>query len=190
VRLPPACKEFAKQLVKSMLGKRTCTVKEMQSMVGFLGYASKVVYGGRTFTRRLINTVSDAKLKPHMHITINAYVRADLQWWSDFLDEWEGKAILLDPLPVLAEDFQLDACGNPELGIGAFWEGEWVQEKWDAEIAAFIQEKKLFSFHLEVYPMLVAARAWGKSGPVSMLLFIRTIRRQFRPLILAQLEMI
>jgi hypothetical protein len=54
-----------------------------------------------------------------------------------------------------------EACSPLQLGSGAFWNGEWVQERWDPSIAGMINEKLLFSPHLEVYPMLMAARKWG-----------------------------
>lgn len=160
ITLPTARKNFVLLQVNEFLTKKSCTLKELQSLIGFLSYASKVVYGGRTFTRRLINLTCIKNGLPHHHIRLTSMAKSDLIWWRDFLSIWEGKAILLDPLPVAAEDFQIDASGNASLGCGAFWNGKILQEHWSPEVSAMIQDKKLYSSHLEVYPMLMAAKQW------------------------------
>ena len=55
-------------------------------------------------------------------------------------------------------------CG---LTLYQWWAGSekvvslWVNEHWPPNIAGLIEAGQLFSLHLEVYPMLIAARSWG-----------------------------
>jgi hypothetical protein len=161
VSLPPVRKQFVKKVVSELYNKHSVTIKEMQQAVGFLNYASRAVYGGRTFVRRMINAVTEHIAAGKKFIRISNQIRLDLEWWVDFMDVWEGHAIFLEPLPVALVDFQTDASGNPDLGAGAFYDGEGLQERWAPEVQERILAKELYSPHLEVYPMLMAARKWG-----------------------------
>ena len=53
--------------------KRSITKRDLQSLVG------KLNFGGRTFLRRMIDTVNHMQ-RPHHHVRINAQMRADLGW--------------------------------------------------------------------------------------------------------------
>lgn len=160
VSLPEARHKFIKQLVLNYRNCKECTVKEMQQLVGFLGYASRVVYGGRTFTRRLIEVLTEATRLGRRFVRWSAQTRLDIQWWCDCLDTWMGKALFIKQSPTMIQDFQIDASGNERLGAGAFWNGSGIQQRWDEEVAAGIRAGELNSPHLEVFPLLMAARKW------------------------------
>ena len=54
-RLPPAKLSDLLALTKLWTDKKTCTRKELESLIGKLSHACYVVPAGRTFLRRLIN---------------------------------------------------------------------------------------------------------------------------------------
>ena len=69
--------------------KKSCTHKELESFVGHLVHAARVICLGRIFLRSLFLLLSTTA-KPHFHIHLNTSVRADLQWWHCFLQLWNG----------------------------------------------------------------------------------------------------
>ena len=89
--------------------KRFITKRDLQSLVGKLNFAARVVFGGRTFLRRMIDTVNHMR-RPHHHVRINAQLRADLDWWTEFLGVLNGKTFFVDSEPVPMEEFSTDAC--------------------------------------------------------------------------------
>lgn len=62
-----------------------CTKRELQSLIGTLSFACKVIKPGRIFLRRLID-LSCTVSQPSHHISINSEARADIQWWASFAE--------------------------------------------------------------------------------------------------------
>ena len=73
--------------------KRSCTKKELESLIGFSQYACKVIQPGRSFLRSMIALLS-AVDAPHHHIKLSAEFRGDLSWWCLFATRWNGKSLL------------------------------------------------------------------------------------------------
>ena len=63
-RLPPAKLSELLALTKLWTDKKTCSRKELESLIGKLSHACYVVPAGRTFMRRLINLLRDSKRLP------------------------------------------------------------------------------------------------------------------------------
>ena len=78
LRLPPEKLQDISSLIKSWLGKRRATKRELLSLIGKLSFAAKVVPAGRLFLRRLIQ-LSTTVRKLHHHIHLNPEARADLR---------------------------------------------------------------------------------------------------------------
>ena len=73
--------------------KKCCTRRELESLVGLLNHACKVVRAGHSFLRRMIDTHA----RPHATratcsslIRLNKDFRADLAWWQCFVKSWNG----------------------------------------------------------------------------------------------------
>lgn len=98
-----------RQLLSDTLLKRSITKRELQSLVGKLNFAARVVFGGRTFLRRIID-VTNTLSRPHHHVRINTSLRADLLWWASFLSVFNGKAFFVASTPTALEEFSTDAC--------------------------------------------------------------------------------
>ena len=112
-RLPQEKLDKAKALVKKALRKPTLSYHELETLVGFLSFATKVVVPGRAFLRRLFNKLSEAN---GTMIHVNQEVKADLSWWSHFLPKWNGIGIIHITRPRFC--LWTDASG--EYGIGAY----------------------------------------------------------------------
>ena len=73
--------------------KHLVTLKQLQSLIGLLGFACGVVVPGRACLWQLINLTIGVPC-PHFHIRLNAVARADLTAWCDFLHTFNGKSLL------------------------------------------------------------------------------------------------
>ena len=123
------------QAMGNIRGRRTCTKRELLSLIGKLAFACKVVPPGRLFLHRLIDLSTTAK-QLHHHITLNRAARADLAWWHHFLPSWPGTSLLLQSQWTLAPDMELYTDAS-NLGYGAYWAGRWFNHHWSQEQTTF-----------------------------------------------------
>ena len=89
VRLPAVKLAELHVLISSWLGRRACTRKELESLVGHLGFACKVVQPGKTFLRHMFELLSVPK-SACSFIRLNVSFRSDLLWWHTFLAPLNG----------------------------------------------------------------------------------------------------
>ncbi|KAL9975581.1 hypothetical protein ACROYT_G012757 [Oculina patagonica] len=140
-------------LLSETTAKRSITKRELQSLVGKLNFAARVVFGGRTFLRRMIDTVNHMR-RPHHHARIKSQMRADLEWWTEFLSVFNGKTFFVDSEPVSTEEFSTDAC---PIGGGGFFRGDWFYVNWA------IDYPSMANIHInlqETFTVLVALERW------------------------------
>ena len=149
--------------ITKLNGRRTCTKRELLSLIGKLAFASKVVPPGRIFLRRLID-LSTTVVPLHHHITFNAEARADLSWWLRFLPPWPGVSLLLQSHWSSAPDMDLYTDAS-DVGYGAYWSGRWFNSHWTPQQAA------LSIAWREMYAILVACSTWGNSWARRRILF-------------------
>ena len=93
LRLPVQKLARMRQTVSEWLGRKAARRRELESLVGILQHATKVVRPGRRFVRRLIQVMSSVKERDHF-VRLGADVRSDLMWWQHFLESWNGIGIL------------------------------------------------------------------------------------------------
>lgn len=75
-------------------GKKKVKKKKKHRLCGLLAHASKVVRGGRYFSRRLIDTIGGMPENGTRELPKS--VLADINWWRVCLDQFNGKACILD----------------------------------------------------------------------------------------------
>lgn len=100
----------------SAIQKRTSISRsELEAIIGFLSFASKVVIPGRSFLRRLY----DALERPNTYwIHISSDMRKDLTWWESFLSKWNGVWMLRTAIARKPRYLWTDASGT--IGIGGY----------------------------------------------------------------------
>ncbi len=76
----------------------------MQSLAGLLNWVCKVVYGGRTFLRRILDTISSCTAPSH-HVRLGKGFHRDVQWWLSSLASFDGKAVILRALRTAPSEF-------------------------------------------------------------------------------------
>ena len=149
LRLPPEKLARLQETLQSWSGKRSCTRKELESLLGRLSHAATVVRQGRTFLRQLFPLLSLDRASHH-YIRLNAGARADLLWWRLFLRGWNGTSFF----PAASVDVVSDASGS--YGCGAFSLAHgWFQIVWPESWQSVSIAGK------ELAPIVVAAALWG-----------------------------
>ncbi|XP_077113160.1 uncharacterized protein LOC143768361 [Ranitomeya variabilis] len=145
-------------LIAGCLAVGKVTLVQMQSLLGSLNFACKVMPMGRIFSRRLILATKGVK-QPHHRIRITAQLRSDLIIWQRFLFSYNGKTC-----------FQEDECDSDILGLrfgpvdtvgfsvrfrdqtcSDTWPESWVARAWTQN-----------SVLLELLPLAAAMELWGQ----------------------------
>lgn len=154
LRLPHEKLLRIKKEIKLWQGKRSCSMRELQSLTGLLQHAASVVRPGRTFIRRLFDLLATVKA-PHHHIRLNLDARSDVEWWAAFIEHWNGIAIMPADMQVSTQhEVVSDASGH--WGCGAYTQQQWFQLNWAGPSASEPIMTK------ELVPIVIAAAVWGR----------------------------
>jgi len=136
--------------VAQWLSRKTCQQRELESLLGTLQYAARVISPGRSFIGRIIELLKGPH-HPYHHVRLNRQFKADLGWWKAFADGWNGVALF--PAQGAAEaTFASDASGG--WGCGAWCDDQWWQLEWPTGNQSGIAFKELFA-------VVLSAGVWG-----------------------------
>ena len=152
LRLPEDKLQRLRALLEDWRCKRTCGRRELESLVGLLHHACKVVRSGRSFLRRMIDLLKGVRHHPLRPHPIRS-VRSDLQWWRSFVVSSNGVSFL-PPLPHLPQ-LQMASEASGSWGYGAWYLSHWFQLQWDASSALLPIMVKAF------LAVVLACVTWG-----------------------------
>ena len=144
--------------------RRTCTKRQLKSLIGKLGHICKVVRPGRMFSRRLID-LSTTVERMHHHITLNSEARADIQWWINFLPQWTATSMIPPVRAIRSTDLQLYTDAS-DIGFGAIYGTQWIQGAWDNNDLALSIDYR------ELYAIVAATFTWGHKWKGQRIVFI------------------
>ena len=157
LRLPLEKLQRLRDLLEEWRDRKGCTRRELESLIGQLNHACKLVRAGRSFLRRMIDLLHAVHRPPSSRtpIRLNQGFRADLAWWREFLVQWNGVSFLTPPASLPRTHLFTDASGS--WGCAA-WHGDaWFQVEWDSLSQSLsIAEKELI-------PIILACQVWGSS---------------------------
>jgi hypothetical protein len=153
--------------------KRTASREELQSLIGKLSFAAKVVPTGRTFLRRMIDHTkslphTDAASQPH---PLSSEFQKDALWWRTFISEWNGVSLIPDAdwSPAHTLHIHTDACCS---GYGAVFESHWFAGQWTPEEEQLASRDQRDSMPFkELYALALAASTWGRHWKGRKILF-------------------
>lgn len=80
-RLPSKKLLWGRTMIEAIFKKKSVHRAELDSPVGFLSFASKVIFPGRAFLRRLYNALAESTTFIH----ISSERKKDLQWWHTYI---------------------------------------------------------------------------------------------------------
>lgn len=147
--------------------RRLVSVPELQSLIGKLQFACKVVRPGRTYLRRLIDMQTDMERAQRRGVwgprRLSNEALADIQWWRHFIARWNGLSLIYDNEWTRWDDPSLllytDAC---LIGYGARHGNRWFKGTWTPEqLAAAMRKQKASMPFLELHALVHAATVWG-----------------------------
>ena len=142
-----------KDALQAAKQKEKMTKREMQSLAGKLNFAARVIYGGRTFLRRLIDAINTLN-RPYHHKRVTQSMRKDIHWWIEFMQTFNGVTFFIDNEPQPIDQFSTDACLT---GGAAHFHRDWFYTNWA------IDHPQMQNQHinkLELYTILLSLRRW------------------------------
>lgn len=153
IRLPEDKLIKLRQTISAFKGKRTATLRELQSLIGLLNFACAVVPPGRTFLRRIIDLTKSIQ-KPHHHRNLDKDARADLAAWSLFIEHFNGKAFFPSGLSFTSKTLHLFTDAS-NVGFGCVFGTKWFFGSFDTS---------WLEYHISVrefFPIILAVEIWG-----------------------------
>lgn len=163
-RLPTDKLTNLQQLIVSWRSRQWCNRHQLESLIGHLHHAAKVVWPGRTFIRRMINLLCCFRQRDHP-IRLNCEFRRDLDWWYKYLSEWHGVSFWLYPgLPVVG-DIEVISDASGAIGYGAYINHQWFNGRW------FASQASQSIAYKELFPIVLAAHVWGMHWSRKQIMF-------------------
>ena len=153
-RLPDDKLVKCKERIAAALERSKLTLKELQSIIGLLNFACKVVPSGRAFLRRMINLTIGVR-QPSHHIRLNKHAKADLSAWLLFLQQFNGKSFFLGDEWVTNSALHLYTDASGSIGYGAVFGKKWFHGVWPQHWAS------LNITFLELFPIVAALVVWS-----------------------------
>jgi hypothetical protein len=145
-----------KLLLKSWQHKKKATKQELQRLIGKLCWCGRVVRGGRTFTRNLINLLCKVT-QQHHYVRIMSAARSDIDWWIHGLPLFHGSTPFSTDVPLPSFEYATDACLS---GGAAYFRQDWFYISWEED---FPEYKDAHINVLELKTVVESARRWGPS---------------------------
>ena len=138
---------------------KCCSRRELESLIGHLNHACKVVRSGRTFLRRMLDLLQTVPNRPHLsrYIRLNGGFRSDLAWWRTFIAQWNGVSYLPPPAYLPSRELQVTSDASGSWGCGAWHGHSWFQVRWDE------RSHHLSIAEKELVPIIIACVVWGGS---------------------------
>ena len=141
-------------ILQLCLWKTKLTKWELQSLIGKLNFACRVIYGGHTCLRWIIDFCNKL-VKPNHLIRLNSHVKAELYWWINYVETFNGFTKIIDQSLLPQHVFSIDACptgGEAQFGCDWFY-----LNSWEADFPYF---SNLHINKLEVFTVYLAIQRW------------------------------
>ena len=138
-------------LLQEFLNKRRASKRQLQRLAGKLNWASRVVRGGRTYLRRVLNLQNSIKSPLHKARLTDDFLQ-DILWWNQYLLTFNGVSMLRRPEGGVVH---IDACN---VASGIAFNGDWAYTMWESD---WPEVAPLHINFKEVLSVLIAARRWG-----------------------------
>ena len=156
-RLPDPTLHRLQTVLRDWGDRKVCQRRELESLVGSLNHAARVVRAGWSFLCHMLDLLHSglyvSRAPGVAPKRLNASFRADLAWWQMLIADWNGVSFLPSPTHLPTCIMASDASGH--WGCGAWFGTAWFQIPWDNTTASFLITVK------ELLPIIVAGVLWG-----------------------------
>ena len=133
-------------------------LQEIQSLIGTINFACKVIALGRPFLQRIIHLTRGVK-KPHHDIKLTIGFYKDFEMWKMFIDQWNGIGLFLSPLWENSDTLSLFTDASGSLDYGGFFQNKWFQGQWLP--SQQLGQPGIAILWQELYAINVACHLWG-----------------------------
>ena len=147
-RLPPDKVQRLTLFFTEFKGRRSCTLKELQCLIGSLNFACKVIPPGRPFLQRMIQLTRNVSL-PHHRIKLSQGFFKDLRMWEDLICNWNGARFFVFSLGHFRYLVSVNRCVIPH-----WFQGSWEPHQKLGQPGISIAWQELFAF-------VVACHLWA-----------------------------
>ena len=126
LRLPADKLQRLLTSVNTWLTRKFCTRRDLESLIGTLQHACKVIKPGQSFLRKAIALLSVTE-HCHYHIRLHTDFRSDMMRWKVFASHWNGTAVLVRSG---SPDVTITSDTSGTWGCGAWCQQRWFQLQW------------------------------------------------------------
>ena len=134
--------------------RRSCTLKELHSLIGTIHFACRVVPPGRSSLQRMIDLARSVQ-KPLHHIKLSSGFFQDLKMWKDLISNWNGENFFLSSEWYASDTLNLH---TEFLHRGIFGK-KWFQGKWQSHQQ--LGQPGISIAWQELFAIVVACQIWG-----------------------------
>ena len=153
-RLPQEKVDKCIEGTKNAQGRNKITLRDLQSLIGFLNFACSVIVPGRVFLRRMIN-LTIGKSNPHHYIRLTKEIQQDLHIWEIFFQYFNGKSFFLEEAWATSCQLRFYTDAAKSQGYGIIFGRHWAYGEWPNDWKA----NRDISF-LEFFPIVVGLSMW------------------------------
>ncbi|XP_073419122.1 uncharacterized protein [Dendrobates tinctorius] len=157
-RLPADKLEKTLQIVKSFIVKKKVTLQQMQSLLGLLNFACRVMPVGRAFSRRL-SLATKGIAQPGHRIRINRSMKADLTVWKTFLETYNGHTCVMSH-EMLNNALGLLVGADLTNGFVAIYCNQWCKSRWPVPWTSTTWGSN--PVLLEIFAIVTSVELWGE----------------------------
>lgn len=155
-RLPGDKVEDLRGVLSVALGSKKIQLRSLQSLLGKLNFACRIMPMGRIFCRRLVSAMSGVRA-PHHYVRLTAEHKEDLQVWQLFLEQSNGWSLWMGEM---VSDWDLDLFTDAAgaVGYGAILGDQWCAGRWPDSW----REAGLLGNLVLLEPIVLAVDVWQK----------------------------
>ena len=141
-----------RKILCDFVTKTRVNKRQLQSLAGKLNFAAKVVRGGRTFLRRILDSIYKLQ-HPHHKVRLQGAIKGDIMWWHEFMEKFNGTSHFIEDYPFTT--ILTDSCSA---GGGAFCDGDFVYANWEQD---YPDISELHINYKEAAMAVLAVLRWG-----------------------------
>jgi hypothetical protein len=157
-RLPQDKVERIQTALDSFQHRKSTTLQELQSLIGTLNFACKVIPPGRPFLQRMIHLTRGVS-KPHHHIKLNSGFYKDIEMWKLFIFQWNGVGMFMSRHWDTSDSLSLFTDASGTLGYGGLFDNAWFQSRWLP--CQQLSQPGISILWQELFAINIACHLWG-----------------------------
>ena len=152
------------QCISAFLKRKKVQLRELQSLIGLLNFATSVVTPGTAFLRRLYD-LTHGVTRPHHFVRLRSDVKDDLRVWLTFLSSFNGAYFFRNEEWLNSTKLNLFTDASGSIGFGAIFGTAWCYGKWPSN---WLHRNIAI---LEFFPIVLSLCLWGEKMRNQSILF-------------------